>query len=454
VTSRIAAVGLILILALGLAACTGPTPGPEGADLVAAIEDLDGVVQVLPERDTEDDALLSLAVQTTLPGTDDLIDLGTAVADLVDTHDGPPTQLWRDEADDVAGVRVVLGTGTEPAGRLDQVRAFLSLAGVTGMQIQGEGDSVSVVAAADLVAVAETAQRLDVPLAMIATHAQRVTGYLPDGAFTPALARLAAQIDAWDGVTGMFLSGDGGLRVDVQVTGDDRVTAVADALTALDPPDRQPRRPRCDRQHPGRRLARRPRRTRLRPRRPRDHQHRPRRRRRPPLPHPRRDQHRRPPLRRRGHPGDHLPARVGHPRSRRRDRHPHRQPGRRPAGPPRRRGRPGRGGVAGHVHRAGPRRHRVAPGHRRRRRPRGGRRGRRRPRRARGGSRADRALAEVLDRRMRAGPARGAGVETSTGPIRRRRPQGRARGVTAVRRACLACPAWTSTSTDPSTAPP
>jgi hypothetical protein len=237
VTSRIAAVGLILILALGLAACTGPTPGPEGADLVAAIEDLDGVVQVLPERDTEDDALLSLAVQTTLPGTDDLIDLGTAVADLVDTHDGPPTQLWRDEADDVAGVRVVLGTGTEPAGRLDQVRAFLSLAGVTGMQIQGEGDSVSVVAAADLVAVAETAQRLDVPLAMIATHAQRVTGYLPDGAFTPALARLAAQIDAWDGVTGMFLSVDGGLRVDVQVTGDDRVTAVADALTALDPPE-------------------------------------------------------------------------------------------------------------------------------------------------------------------------------------------------------------------------
>ena len=166
--------------------------------------------------------------------------LAEQVVEVVDRHDGPPASVWRDQTDSDPGIRVALGTGEEPGLRLGQVRVLAGLPGVTGLQVQGEDASVAVVAAADLPAVAVAAQRHDVPLAMVSTTAQRVSTYVPVGTFTPGVAEVVARVDEWDGVTGMFLSSrgasDGGLWLDVQVNGDDRVAEVAGLLSALAPP--------------------------------------------------------------------------------------------------------------------------------------------------------------------------------------------------------------------------
>ncbi|WP_448630574.1 DUF4232 domain-containing protein [Cellulomonas soli] len=199
------------------------------------------MVQVVPTYDeVRSDALTEVAVQTAEPDVGAFVALAERVVEVVDRRDGPPASVWRDETGTSPGVRVALGTGDEPEQRLEQVRALAGLPGVTGVQVQGEDDSVTVDAAGHLRAVAVAAQRYDVPLVMVTTAAQRISSYVPARSFTPEVADLVAQVDRWDGVTGIFLSSrgatDGSLWLDVQVTGDDRVAEVAGRLSALTPP--------------------------------------------------------------------------------------------------------------------------------------------------------------------------------------------------------------------------
>ncbi|MGN8244564.1 DUF4232 domain-containing protein [Cellulomonas soli] len=238
----LAALAPVLAVVLALAGCFGGDPDESDADtLLRELAALEGVVQVAPTYDgVRPQVLTEVAVQTTEPEIEAFVALAELVVEVVDRRDGPPASVWRDGTGTSPGVRVALGAGDEPEQRLGQVRALAGLPGVTAIQVQGEADSVTVVAAGDLPAVAEVAQQYDVPLAMVTTASQRVSSYVPAGSFTPEVADLVAQVDGWDGVTGMFLSSqgatDGSLWLEVQVTGDDRVAEVAGLLSALTPP--------------------------------------------------------------------------------------------------------------------------------------------------------------------------------------------------------------------------
>ncbi|HEY0188975.1 MAG TPA: DUF4232 domain-containing protein [Cellulomonas sp.] len=230
----------VLALVLALAGCVtdGDRTETGTGALLDALAAIDGVTQVVPEQD--DDDLIAVAVRTTAPATDDLVRIGTEVAEVVARYDGPPASVWRDATGTVPAVRVALGTGDEPAERLAQVRELVELPGVTGVQLQGEGDSVSVAEADDLHAVAVTAADLGVPLTMVSSTAQRMSAVVPAGAFTPEVADLVAQVDAWDGVTSVLLTDqgetDGSLWLTVQVRGDDRVAQVSERLAAAGEP--------------------------------------------------------------------------------------------------------------------------------------------------------------------------------------------------------------------------
>lgn len=232
---------LTSVLVLSLSGCFGGGPDePESDRLLAELAELDGVVQVAPTYADGSDVLTEVAVQTADPEIGAFVTLAERVVEVVDRYDGPPASVWRDQTDTAPGVRVALGTRDEPAERLGQVRVLADLRGITELQIQDEDASVSVVAAADLPAVAMAAQRHDVPLVMVGTAAQRVSAYVPAGAFTPEVAEVVADVDGWDGVTGMFLSShgatDGSLWLDVQVSGDARVAEVAGLLSDREAP--------------------------------------------------------------------------------------------------------------------------------------------------------------------------------------------------------------------------
>jgi hypothetical protein len=246
-TARVA--GLVLTLALALAACTATPSDPHRDDVArvaAAVAALDGVVEVTddlgPVEATSDEAMSDdpaarpwneLAVRTSTPDASTFAEVADAVADELAGVTRLTARVWQDTAADVPALAVQL-TGSGDVARTRVVTDLAVVAGVTGVQVTPDAVSATTATAADLPALARATATLRTTSVLLSTADQRFSSAADPRVLDARVAALVADVDGRPGVTSQFLGdeGTGEAWLRVQVQGDDTVELLAAALAA------------------------------------------------------------------------------------------------------------------------------------------------------------------------------------------------------------------------------